>query len=132
MRSNDVPGSQAGARSINPIAWIANGVAALVGRKKSPSNSGQRHGRGPYTAIVCSPSAEFAGHLAEALRGYREGGVQGDVTVNAEALNLFLDRAAAGRQTGDYAQAVRNYCLGISFLAAEFKRQGKNRPGRRS
>ena len=91
--------------------------------------NGQRYGRGPYTAVVCSPSPEFVRHLAETLRELREAAAQADLTVDMEGLNAILDRAAAGNQTGDYAQAVRNYCQGISFLVAEFKRQGKSRPG---
>jgi hypothetical protein len=62
------------------------------------------------------------------LRELREAAAQADMTVDGEGLSIFADRAAAGNQTGDYAQAVRNYCQGISFLVAEFKRQGKSRP----
>ena len=115
------------------VAAAVLGVGGLIyrqgGEKKGPPMNGQRYGRGPYTAVVCSPSPEFVRHLAETLRELREAAAQADMTVDMEGLNVMLDRAAAGNQTGDYAQAVRNYCQGISFLVAEFKRQGKSRPG---
>ena len=76
-----------------------------------------------------APSPEFVRHLAETLRELREAAGQADMTINQAGLTTILDRAAAGNQVGDYAQAVRFYCQGISFLIAEFKRQGKTRAG---
>ncbi|MGA2253616.1 MAG: protein phosphatase 2C domain-containing protein [Thermoguttaceae bacterium] len=115
------------------VAAAVLGVGAMLyrqgGEEKGPPMNGQRFGRGPYTAVVCSPSPEFVRHLAETLRELREAATEADMKVDTEALNIMLDRAAAGNQAGDYAQAVRTYCQGISFLVAEFKRQGKSRPG---
>ena len=115
------------------VAAAVLGVGGLIyrqgGEKKGPPMNGQRYGRGPYTALICSPSPEFVQHLAETLRELREAATQADLAFDTEGLNLYLNRAAAGNQTGDYAQAVRNYCQGISFLMAEFKRQGKSGPG---
>ena len=68
-------------------------------------------------------------HLADTLRELREAAAQADLTVDAERLNVMLDGAAFASQSGDFAKAVRNYCQGIGFLVAEFKRQGKSRPG---
>jgi protein phosphatase len=115
------------------VAAVVLGVGAMIyrrgGEAKGPPMNGQRYGRGPYSAVVCSPSAEFVKHLAENVRDLREWASQEKMEVDLEGLNALLDRAAASKQAGDYAQAVRNYCLGISFLLAEFKRQGKSRPG---
>jgi hypothetical protein len=115
------------------VAAAVLGVGALIyrqgGENKGPPMTGERFGRGPYTAVVCPPSPEFAGQLAETLRELREAAAQADLTIDAEGLNVLLGRAAAGNQTGDYAQAIRYYCQGISFLLGEFKRQGKSRPG---
>ncbi len=115
------------------VATAVLGVGSLIyrqgGEKKGPPMNGQRYGRGPYTAVVCPPSAEFVQHLAETLRELREAAAQADMALDMAGLNEILGRAAASNQAGDYAQAVRNYCLGISFLVAEFKRQGKSRPG---
>ena len=119
--------------ALSLVAAAVLGVGGLIyrqgGEPKGPPLNGQRYGRGPYTAVLCPPSPEFVRHLADTLRELREAATQADMKVDAEALNIMLDRAAAGNQTGDYAQAVRNYCQGISFLVAEFKRQGKSRPG---
>jgi len=160
--SGDMPRPRADVRPVNPVVWIAMGVAALAGlgllvmqnfipaalclvaaavlgagaliyrqggEQKGPPMNGPRYGRGPYTAVVCSPSPEFVRHLAETLRELREAAAQAELAVDMAGLNVLLDRAAAGSHTGDYAQAVRNYCQGIAFLVAEFKRQGKSRPG---
>jgi PPM family protein phosphatase len=116
------------------LVTAALGAGALIyrqgGEKKGPPMNGPRYGRGPYAAVVCSPSAEFARHLADTLRELREAAARAELTFNADELNLKVDRAAAGMQSGDFAQAVRNYSLGISFLLAEFKRQGKSGQGR--
>ena len=116
-----------------PLAAAMMGVGTQIyrqsGEQKGPPLNGKRYGRGPYTAVVCSPSAEFARHLGETLRELREAAAQADLEVDAGGLNVMLDRAAAAKQSGDYAQAVRSYCQGIGFLLAEFKRQGKSRPG---
>jgi len=119
--------------ALSLVAAAVLGVGGLIYRQGSepeaPPTNSRHFGRGPYTAVICSPSAEFVRHLAETLRELREAATQADLNVDTQALNILLDRAAAGNQTGDYAQAVRNYCQGISFLLAEFKRQGKSRPG---
>jgi protein phosphatase len=105
------------------ITWIyRNG-----GEVQGPAMNGNRFGRGPYTAIVCTPSKEFVQRLAEMLRDLREAAARDDLTFDSAALNAKIDRAAAESQSGDYAQAVRYYCHAISFLVAEFKRQGKSR-----
>lgn len=99
------------------------------GEKKGPPMNGQRYGRGPYTVVVCIPSPEFVQYLAKTLKELREAATQADMTVNTEGFNAILNRAAASNQASDYAQAVRYYSQGIGFLVAEFKRQGKSRPG---
>ena len=71
----------------------------------------------------------FRQATGETLRELREAAAQAELEFDKESVNAFLDRAAAGLQNGDFVQAVRNYCQGISFLVAEFKRQGKSRPG---
>ena len=109
------------------------GVGSLIyrqgGEQKGPPMNGPRYGRGPYTGAVCTPSAEFVRHLADTLRELREAATRAAITVDMEGLNAIVDRAAANNQSGDYAQAVRCYCQGLSFLVAEFKRQGKSRTG---
>jgi hypothetical protein len=115
------------------VAAAVLGAGALIyrqsGEQKGPVMTGPRYGRGPYTAVACAPSAEFVRNLAEMVRELREAATQADMKIDTEGLGIHVDRAAAGNQTGDYAQAVRNYCHAISFLLAEFKRQGKSRPG---
>ena len=163
--SQDMPRPQADLRPVNPLVWIAMGVAGLLGlgllvmqneslyipaavclvaaavlgaggliyrrggETKGPPMTGRRFGRGPYTSAACAPSAEFVKYLAETLRELREAAAQADMAIDTKSFHDLLDRAAAGNQAGDHAQAVRDYCQGISLLLAEFKRQGKSRPG---
>ena len=67
------------------MAAAVLGVGGLIyrqgGEKKGPPMNGQRYGRGPYTAVVCSPSAEFVRHLAETLRELREAAAQAEMNV---------------------------------------------------
>jgi hypothetical protein len=67
--------------------------------------------------------------VAETLRELREAAARDELAVDSAAFNSILDRAAAENQAGDYAQAVRYYCHAISFLVAEYKRQGKSQSG---
>jgi protein phosphatase len=97
------------------------------GEVQGPAMTGNRFGRGPYTAIVCTPSQEFVQRLAEMLRQLREAALSDDLAIDNAAFTAILDRAAAENQAGDFAQAVRYYCHAISFLVAEYKRQGKSR-----
>ncbi len=99
------------------------------GEVQGPAMNGNRFGRGPYTAIVCTPSQEFVLRLAEMLRELREAATRDDLAIESAAFNAILDRAAAENQAGDIAQAVRYYCHAISFLVAEYKRQGKSQSG---
>jgi protein phosphatase len=115
------------------LVAVGLGIGAAVyrqsGEKKGPAMNGPRFGRGPYTAVVCPPTPGFVKHLADTLRELREAASQAEMTVDGTGLNAILDRAAAANQVEDYPQAVRFYCQGVSFLVAEFKRQGKSRPG---
>jgi protein phosphatase len=117
--------------ALSLVAAAVLGVGAWFyrqgGEVQGPAMNGNRFGRGPYTAIVCTPSEEFAQRLAEMLRELREAAAQDDLTIESAAFNAILDRAVAANQASDYAQAVRFYCHAISFLVAEYKRQGKSR-----
>jgi protein phosphatase len=119
--------------ALSLVAAAVLGVGAWIyrhgGEVKGPEMNGNRFGRGPYTAIVCAPSAEFVQSLAVMLRELREAAERDDLTIDSAAFNAIIDRAAAENQAADYAQAVRYYCHAISFLVAEYKRQGKTRLG---
>jgi PPM family protein phosphatase len=95
------------------------------GEVEGPEMSGNRYGRGPYAAVVCPPSQEFAQRLAETLRELREVAARDEWTFDAAAFNALHDRAVAASQSGEFAQAVRHYCQSISYLVAEGKRQCK-------
>ncbi len=93
------------------------------GEAPGPAMNADRYGRGPFTAVLCSPSEEFVQRLAETLRELREAAARDEVSIDTAAFNAILDRAIAANQAGDYAQAVRYYCQAISFLVAQCKRK---------
>ena len=123
--------------------WIASAAGLLAaaalgagawfyrqgGEVQGPAMNGNRLGRGPYTAVVCAPSAAFVARLAETLRDLRQAAARDDLALDVPAFTSLLDQAAAANQAGDFAQAVRCYCQAISFTVAEYKRQGKSRSG---
>ena len=115
------------------VATAVLGVGAMIyrqgGEQKGPVLNGQRLRPRPLYGGRLLALAGVRSAPGRDLAGVREAAAQADLAVDTGALNILIDRAAAGNQTGDYAQAVRNYCQGISFLLAEFKRQGKSRPG---
>ena len=84
-------------------AWIYR----QGGEDEKPTTASSRHGRGPYTSIVCPPSREFAVRLAETICAIRETAAGDDLTLDAAAFNALYDQAAAAEQSGDFAQAVR-------------------------
>ena len=120
--------------AVGLVAAILAAASGLIyrqsGETQGPEMNGQRYGRGPYTATICTPSTEFVAHLAGVLRELRDAASQADLTLDAEGLHASQDRATAANQAGDFSQAIRYYCQAISFVLSEFKRQGKP-PGRR-
>ena len=89
---------------------------------EAPRYTGQRLGRGPYTATDCTPNAAFVGRLADVARDLVEAAKQGDLGVDWGRFNKLMDRGAAA---ADFAQAVGQYCGAISFMIAELKRLGQ-------
>jgi protein phosphatase len=112
------------------LAAAAVGAAAMLLRsgRGAPSAqwSGQPLGRGPYTSAQAAPSAEFVNQLATVARELREAATKGQWAVDWTRFNAQMDRGTAATQTGDFAQAIRQYCQSISFMMAELKRQRRS------
>jgi Flp pilus assembly protein TadD len=56
----------------------------------------------------------------------REAATKGQWAVDWTRFNAQMDRGTAATQTGDFAQAIRQYCQSISFMMAELKRQRRS------
>jgi hypothetical protein len=86
-------------------------------------------GRGPYHNVVCSPSHELAQKLAATLDELRDAARDGDWTINWQPLDESCRQAASADEAGNYAQAVRHYCVGISHMMSELRLQNAKRAG---
>lgn len=121
-------GELLGALAVLVVAGLVGGGALLYRQGNSKGGlrlDGRPLGRGPYTSINCVPNADFVRQLSEIVRDLRVVANREEWAVDWNRFNAFLDRAAAANQAADYSQAIRQYGLGISFIMAELKRQGK-------
>lgn len=121
-------------------AGIALAVGATVGlfglaRRYSGFTSGttlgggRLLGRGPYTNEVCPPSHALAKKLANTLDELREAARDGQWNINWQPLDDCCRDALAADKTGSFAEAVRQYCRGISYMMAELRRQNGKKAG---
>ena len=103
------------------------GLIGLVQRFGSASGTevgnGRMLGRGPYTSAECRPSHEFAHKLAAMLEELREAARDGEWKINWRPLDDACQKAAAADQAGNFADAIRQYCRGITFMMNELRKQ---------
>lgn len=124
--------------------WIAAGIALAGAAVAGIVGLAQRYrgyaegtelggsrmlGRGPYTSTVCPPSHELAQKLADTLDELREAAREGEWTINWQPLNESCRAALAADQAGQFAEAIRHYCRGISFVMQELRAQPGKRAG---
>jgi serine/threonine protein phosphatase PrpC len=106
-------------------------VAALIGLAQryqglasgTELGLGRMLGRGPYTSTLCAPSHELAQKLADTLSEMREAAREESLVTHWRPLDEFCRDAAAADKAGNYAEAVRQYCRGISHMMSELRRQ---------
>jgi serine/threonine protein phosphatase PrpC len=126
------------------LHWIAGavalGVAALAGlvalvQRLGENNNGtevgngRMLGRGPYTSTHCPPSHELTQKLAATLDELREAARDGRWQINWAPLDAACRDAQAADQAGNFAEAIRLYCRGISYTMNELRRQPTKRTG---
>ena len=80
-------------------------------------------GRGPYTSVACPPSHELAQKLAATLDELREAAREGNWDINWQPLDDSCRQAPAADQAGKFADAVRHYCRGISYMMSQLRSQ---------
>jgi serine/threonine protein phosphatase PrpC len=98
----------------------ASGVAPLA--------AGQSLGKGPYASVDCSPNRELVRKLAATLDELREAAHDGEWTINWQPLDEACEKALAAGQSGNFAEAVRQYCRAISHVMSELRMQGPKKP----
>jgi hypothetical protein len=117
------------------IALGGAGVAGLIGlvqRYGNPAGSaigGRLLGRGPYTSVVCPPSHELATKLAATLDELRDAARDGQWSINWQPIDEYCKQAVTADQAGNHAEAIRQYCRGISSTMSELRRQPPKKTG---
>jgi protein phosphatase len=114
------------------VASAIAGIVALTQRYQGYSGGtelghGRLLGRGPYTTTMCAPSAALAQSLANTLDELREAAREGDWTINWQPLDESCRAAAQASQAQKFAEAVRHYCRGISYVMNELRSQNSKR-----
>jgi protein phosphatase len=90
---------------------------------------GRMLGRGPYTTVECPPSHALALKLAATLDELREATSDGQWSIHWRPIDDACDRAAAADQAGKFAEAIRQYCRGITLMMAELRSQPEKKGG---
>lgn len=119
------------------VALGGAAVAGLIGLVQRygglPSGmevgNGRMLGRGPYTSVACPPSHELAEKLAKTLDELREAARDGQWTINWQPLDECCRKALAADAAGNYAEAIRQYCRGITSTMNELRKQPLKRTG---
>lgn len=88
---------------------------------------GRQLGKGPYANVSCAPSAELVQKLAATLDELREAARDGEWTINWQPLDECCRQAAVSSQAGNFPEAVRQYCRGISYMMNELRSQNPHR-----
>jgi protein phosphatase len=115
-------------------AGVALGGAAIAGivgvaqryrgiKAGTAVGHGRMLGKGPYTNTPCPPSHELAEKLAGTLQELREAAQEGSWSINWRPLDEAIKHAATADKAGNFAEAIRQYCRGITYMMSELKRQ---------
>src|SRR5262245_6505368 len=119
-------------RALIPAAVAAGigAVAGLVGLVQrfglgngTVLGHGKVLGRGPYTNVACPPSHDLALKLAATLDELREAAREGNWDINWKPLDDACRHAQVSDQAGNFVDAVRHYCRGISYMMNQLRLQ---------
>jgi serine/threonine protein phosphatase PrpC len=103
-------------------------LAGLAWRWRSkapiPHEPTPRPGHGPYAEVVCTPNGTLVGKLKQTLDELREAAREGEWTIAWEPLDEAFQGALAAEKSGNYVEAVRQLCRGISYVMSALRSQG--------
>jgi protein phosphatase len=107
---------------------MAAGIVGLVQRfgglvGGTVIGQGRMLGRGPYSNVNCPPSHELAQKLAATLDELRAAAKEGNWAIQWKPLDDSCRQALAADQAGNFADAVRHYCRGISYMMNQLRLQ---------
>ncbi len=113
------------------IATLAAGGAVLVSRytrlDKEYHYDGRPLGKGPYTSFNCTPSRHFVDRLGKTVSQLREAAAQEKWTVRWHRFDELIVEAAKAAEEPDLKNAVRHYCLALSFIMDQLRNQRKGK-----
>lgn len=120
-------------------ALVAVGGAAVAGliglvqrfgdMSGTAVGNGRMLGRGPYTSANCPPSHELVTKLAGTLNELRDAARDGQWTIHGKPITEACERAAAADAAGNFAEAIRQYCRGITMMMNELRKQSVRKNG---
>jgi protein phosphatase len=110
------------------------GLIGLVQRFGAGTNGtevggGRMLGRGPYTNASCPPNHDLAEKLAATLDELREAARDGNWTIDWGSLDDCCRKAIAADKAGNFGEAIRQYCHGITYTMNELRKQPPRRMG---
>lgn len=118
---------------IHPLVGLGTAVAGAVAAAilhnrmapKSPIGDvpAGRLGRGPHTSCICTPDLETVTELSKVLEQLRAAGTEEDWVIDWSKFLGFEKRAREAQASSDLANAVREYCRGVSFMMQQLKSQ---------
>ncbi|MCH7724988.1 MAG: serine/threonine-protein phosphatase [Planctomycetes bacterium] len=122
-------------------SWLPAGMAAVAGLVFLATiliqhydikpgrvllKEGERFGRGPYTKTESVASLQVAERLADIIRQLRDAANEQEWDVDWSPLDELCQKAADGVSRSDYAEALRRYGRGISFMMEQARAQSKS------
>jgi PPM family protein phosphatase len=118
------------------VATVAGAITALVALVHlrvvvggKPLGGMRMLGRGPYTQSACGPNQGLTQKLKTTLDELREAARNGDWTINWSPLDDSCRQAQAAEEAGQFTDAVRHYCRGISFVMNQLRSQHAKKAG---
>jgi protein phosphatase len=119
------------------VALGGSVVAGIVGvaqryrgfKAGTTVGQGRMLGKGPYTNTPCPPSHDLAQKLAATLQELRDAAQEGSWSINWRPLDDACRLAVAADKAGNYAEAIRQYCRGITHTMSELRRQPPKKGG---
>ncbi|HTM53301.1 MAG TPA: PP2C family serine/threonine-protein phosphatase [Pirellulales bacterium] len=89
-------------------------------------------GRGPHTKLSCQPNAEAVASFCQMAQQLREAAKDEHWTLDWARFNAYGESAQAALAARDYAAAIRQYALAISFMMSEIRHQSARKDQRDS
>lgn len=89
--------------------------------------AGGRFGRGPYRVYSCNADAKFTHTLSSLTQELREAAKAEKWGVDWEQFNTHCELAAKAAGEQNYTNAIREYCLAMSFMMSELRNQRRRK-----